>query len=346
MQIVNQIDQIMNPPKLPKALRSLKKKEKYIPASTNPIVELKALVGQHKQVTKWRTMLILGAGDRKLKTGEVSLCRLPADTRLEFSGERALDPKGKVGGLAGALGTKLAYIEKAMESELKKVPVYAQWLRGVHGVGVVTCAYLLADIDILKATKPSNLIRFCGLAVINGRLERPTAGAIRPYNLALRTRLFLTFPASMWKLGGKQTNKYLKIWKDKKHGLMSSDRVDRHGVDDVKKWTVAMGTKNVSVAGWAHSASWHTAARVFLEDLYIVWRALEGLPVWPDYHAAKLGYAHGGKICVDAPKALTIEDAIGLVGDVGGHAREVAEAIDEDDANVEDVDLDEEMMTP
>ena len=243
MDIAKKIDQTINVPKIPKALRLLKKKEKYIPASSNPVVELKTLVGQHKQITKWRTMLILGAGDRKLKTGETSLCRLPADTRLEFSGARALDPKGKVGGLAGILGTKITFIEKAMESELKKIPVYAQWLRGVHGVGVVTCAYLLADVDIQKATKPSNLIRFCGLAVINGRLERPTSGVRgedgikgkgvhRPYNLALRTRLFLSFPASMWKLGGKQTNKYLKIWKDKKHGLLSSERVDRHATDD------------------------------------------------------------------------------------------------------------------
>ena len=277
-----------------------------------------------------------------------------------------------------------------MESELKKIPVYARWLRGAHGIGVVTAAYLLADIDIHKATKPSSLVQFCGLAIINGQLERLTKGVERRYNLSLRTRLFLTFPASMWKLGGAYTccethkeskpkannaaaketfraqcracieckkterpngttNKYLKIWKDKKHGLLWSERVDRHGTGDIVKWTVAMGAKNVSARSWAHSASWHVAARVFLEDLYIVWRALEGLPVWPDYHAAKLGYSHGGKICVKEPKTMSAEEAISVVGDVGAHPLAVDEPAEDPAEDIDlvtgDIDLDEELTT-
>jgi hypothetical protein len=74
--------------------------------------------------------------------------------------------------------------------------------------------------------------------------------------------------------------------------------------------------------GHAHSYGWHKAADILLEDLYVVWRALEALPVWPSYYAAKLGYEHGGAP-VDkvegyfknaAPKMLTVEDAKRLVG--------------------------------
>jgi len=36
--------------------------------------------------------------------------------------------------------------------------------------------------------------------------------------------------------------------------------------------------------------------------------------VWPDYHAAKLGYSHGGKVCVSAPKTMMLEDALVCVG--------------------------------
>lgn len=74
---------------------------------------------------------------------------------------------------------------------------------------------------------------------------------------------------------------------------------------------------HVSARGFAHSYGWHKAADVFLEDLYTVWRAIEGLPVWPAFYAAKLsGYKHAsGKICVDAPTMLTLEEALELVGD-------------------------------
>lgn len=57
-----------------------------------------------------------------------------------------------------------------------------------------------------------------------------------------------------------------------------------------------------------------------LVQQHIVWRTLEGLEVWPSYYAAKLGYEHGGKISVNAPRKLTVEEAIALVGDFEGHA--------------------------
>lgn len=34
--------------------------------------------------------------------------------------------------------------------------------------------------------------------------------------------------------------------------------------------------------------------KVFLKDLWVAWRTLEGLPVTPDYAEAKLGLKHGG----------------------------------------------------
>ncbi len=39
--------------------------------------------------------------------------------------------------------------------------------------------------------------------------------------------------------------------------------------------------------------------------------------MWPSYYAAKLGYEHGGKVCVEAPKMITVDEALALVGNVG-----------------------------
>jgi hypothetical protein len=51
--------------------------------------------------------------------------------------------------------------------------------------------------------------------------------------------------------------------------------------------------------------------------MYTIARTLEGLPVWPSYLAAKLGYMHGGKICINEPKVLTLEEAKAAIGYVG-----------------------------
>ena len=88
----------------------------------------------------------------------------------------------------------------------------------------------------------------------------------------------------------------MQIWNDVKHRELSAGRTKAH----------------------SDSKGWHKAADVFLEDLYIVWRAMEGLDIWPSYYAAKLGYMHGGKISVNAPTRMTVEDALAVVGYVGG----------------------------
>ena len=45
---------------------------------------------------------------------------------------------------------------------------------------------------------------------------------------------------------------------------------------------------------YMHSKAWHKMVHLLLEDLYVVWRTIEGLPVWPSYYSAKMGYGHGG----------------------------------------------------
>src|SRR6185312_12045486 len=176
---------------------------------------------------------------------------------------------------------KAKTLESAMLSELKKIPVYKLFLSKVYGLGPVVSAYLISEIDIHRAVKPSALRRFCGLAVINGRLERRTKGTKSAYSSEMRVRLYQAF-GSMWKNAAKlkKTTKYLDIWINAKHRKMQL------AVDG----KINNGVREVSAKGYAHSYGWHKAADILIEDLYTVWRAIEGLEVWPSYYAAKLGY--------------------------------------------------------
>ena len=292
-------------PKVPKELKKLKPKKPIVPTYPNePDKELKHLVRQHKALTKTVVSFLNQSRDRKnRKTGELMPCLLPLDAQLVVQ-EVAQGP----------LAQQADRLEREMAATLKNVPFYNVFLKNVFGLGPVISAYICTEVDIHKAEKPSNLRRFCGLAVINGRLERPVKGQKNAFSSQMRTRLFQALTAMARNCAKSQkTTKYLAVWLGTKHRILSSARV----VDD-KLTVVREGkTSTVSAKGFAHSTGWHKAADVLLEDVYIVWRTLEGLPVWPSYYAAKLGYEHGGTIAVNAPKMLTLEEALETVGDVG-----------------------------
>jgi hypothetical protein len=201
-----------------------------------------------------------------------------------------------------------------MTRELKRVDVYQLFLSKVFGCGPVVSSYLIAMIRTDRLNKVSNLRRYCGYACDeSGRLERRSGGpkfdpqGVRTegtgtFNDDLRRCIWQMFSA-MWKNAAKKsekapygsTTKYLTRWREAKAGAL------------------AVGMPK----GKAHSKGMHKAADLFIEDLYTVLCALTGLPVWPSWYAMKLGFYHGGKVCVNQPKMLSVEEAITLVGNVG-----------------------------
>jgi hypothetical protein len=316
--------------------------------------------------------------DKKSRTtGETIPSRVPEDRKVEMAT------------VAKALSSDAKRLETLMLRELRKLPIYTLYLSRVFGLGAVVCAYLVALIDIHKAPKISNLRRFCGLAVINGRLERPTRGQKLGYCAELRTRLYQAM-SSMWKNAAKKTadrpngstSKYLEVWRGYKARMQHSERYDatrnvllsgrlcksesggsrasdisdanvgrderamaqeqvrhykseclepsesgEHGASERTRAN-AISAERPSTPGGSdkgrpgaraiiHATGWHKAADVLIEDLYVVWRAIDGLPVWPSYYAAKLGFNHGGSIAVNGPRMLTVDEALALVGNPG-----------------------------
>lgn len=285
-----------------KLTKAMKKTAPYVPANDDPTKELRRLVQEHVALTKASVAFTSTAsektrradlvnaetGEVMAKKGDVIPCRLPVDTQEAI---RAFaDEKLKKAAKA---------IESAMTKELRKVPLFKLFLSKVHGCGPVTAAYLVSMVDFTRCTKPSALKRYCGLAVFDGHREQPTKGQRLGFNQELKTRLWQMFALGVRMAGSKTPSKYMTIWTEKKHTLVTMR---------------GPGTADGKSLGWCDNTSRRKATDVFVEDLYIVGRALAGLPVWPSWYAKAMGYEHGGKVAVLAPKMLTVDEALEVVG--------------------------------
>lgn len=303
---------------LKKIEKKLKKKPTPV-ASENRYEALRRLASDHKAYTRKKIALLNTSTDRTFKkmneeTGKeekiVVPCRLQPPEIAQY------------GALADALDGRLDELEKAMTVQLKGLPIWDVFLSKIYCMGPKIAGPMLGTIDITKSRTPSSLRQFCGMAVHDGRADRPRRGEKLGYCAQMRTLLYI-WTATLQKCAAERgevskkgkpmkprpasSSKYLEIIRDVKHRELSA------GGDRAKP-------------SKAQRKAERKATDVFLEDLYIVWRALEGLPVWPSYYAAKLGYEHGGKISVNEPRMLTVDEALALVGDVGKREVEAAAA--------------------
>ena len=323
-----------------KRIERIAKRRDYVPSYEDSMKELRQLVSRHRALTRSVVSIANMAKDKKakvadprrgIKAGQTIKNLLPVEVRSLYK-DTAKKAKSQA-----------RVIEQHIEEQLVNFPIYTKWLCEVYGMGPVVCAYIVTSINVkvredrgLGATKPSNVIRYAGLAVINDKLERRSKARDEDgnakasgFNGDLRVRIYQAFCAMMKNVNkgrvprGEYTsvparsNKYLKIYVHARHSFLSRPNINRATmkmrVPDDKKG----GTKEVSARGAAHSYGWHKAMRVFLNDLYIVWRSLEGLPVWHDWYAMQRGYIHGGKMIQSEAELLTLEEAKNLVGDVG-----------------------------
>lgn len=242
---------------------------------------------------------------------------------------------------AAAQETQRAGVLRQIEKILVHFPLYSQFIKDVAGVGVACAGLLLANIDWTRCEKVSSLQQFCGMGVRvddegKGHAQRKQAGTPLDYREEIKTALWHCFAQSMVKAkdgrrvvdhvaedGTKvyatdedgneirtgneavQNSPYFRRMVEYKHRLLSSPRYrEEDNTFDGRK-----GGKAI-----VNNMAYRPAAQLFLEHLYILGRTLAGLGVWPSYEAVKLGYGHGGKVAVNAPKFLTLAEAFAAVG--------------------------------
>lgn len=178
--------------------------------------------------------------------------------------------------------------EKAILDALNHEPIWTEYLSNIRGVGPLMGGVILSEIDIHKARHASSLWKLAGLDVapnaegtMEGRSKKShhlipktyqdrdgntkeTVGIT--FNPFLKTKLVGVLADVFIKLGGD----YRKVYDGYKH------RLENH-----PNWSS-------KTKGHRHNAAKRYMIKIFLADLWVKWRKLEGLPITDPYSVAKL----------------------------------------------------------
>lgn len=179
-------------------------------------------------------------------------------------------------------------LTKVVEREVKSHPMWDAFFAGVKGCGPLMSAVCLAYFDPYKARHASSFWRYAGLDVqrdeTSGKMrgvgrwyteERPYISRdgdeqIRKsltYNPFLKTKLVGVLGSAFLRA---RDSYYGKVYYDYKNRL--DNRPD--GLSPIVK----------------HRMATRYAVKMFLRDMWVVWRELEGLEVTKPYEVAKLGH--------------------------------------------------------
>ena len=203
----------------------------------------------------------------------------------------------ELAGSDGRSGLEAQY-EKQIAERVKHTALWEKWLKDVKGCGPVMAAVILVSFDINIATTVSKLWQFSGNnpGMVRGkkrkgdeiivsdelvRGDRKTPGFVAPFNGWLRTKLNGVLAGSFIKA---QAPYALDYYYPYKHRLESMDwgNASKNPTD-----------KKRPKAGHQDKAAKRYMIKMFLRDLYVQWRTIEGLPVRAPYQEEYLGHKHG-----------------------------------------------------
>lgn len=187
----------------------------------------------------------------------------------------------------------LTTMEKEQFARLAKIvgefAIWKVFLHEVRGVGPAMAGVLLSEIDISVAKYPSSLWAYAGLDVAedgrgrskkkehlveveykNAKGEMDTRMSIT-FNPFLKTKLMGVLAGSFIRCG---ENKYEQIYRGYKHRLECDSRHDEKS------------------KGHRDTMAKRYMIKMFLVDLHMNWRGIEGYPVTVPYSEGKLGMVH------------------------------------------------------
>lgn len=177
------------------------------------------------------------------------------------------------------LGEHQSSFKKEAEKQLKRIELpIAEAIHNIHGIGPIGVAELITTIQIEKAQYPSSLWSYVGYAGPSS--ERHKKGVKGGGNKSLRTAMYNVGMGLIKAKNEDYTESYYRY----KERLENSQKTVKHGPS--KKET-AWADVN---PGRRHLAALRYMNKMFLADLWFVWRTLEGLPTPELYVNDKLGH--------------------------------------------------------
>lgn len=176
---------------------------------------------------------------------------------------------------------------RRLSTIVEEHPLWDAFFKDIRGVGGTMAGVILSEIDIEKAKYVSSIWKYAGLDVIDGEgrsrkkehLEETEyvdkEGEVKTkkgitFNPFLKTKLVGVLGSSFLRSGGK----YREVYDDYKNRIQNSEK---HS--DKSK-------------GHIHNMAVRYMVKMFLKDLYPVWKEIEGLEAHPTYQEAKLDHKH------------------------------------------------------
>ena len=291
--------------------------------------------------------------ERTAAGNQRGVTRTGAQQNLANMAARRVHPKAdKV--LESFIGITTAAIksaEAALEDALMPLGLVYQWLRSIPGVGMVAAAHILAHVDPYVATTVSKLWQYFGFnpgmvmgkkrvkaaayrenmgqvigkyvdadgvttdymvqTAIPIRADKRTKGFLCPYN-GLARRGLAGVVADTWIKN--KNNPYVRgFYYPYKNRLAHSDNLTREW--NAKTDTFDMVPWRDVSPGHRHAAARRYMMKMFLQDLYVVWRTQLGLEVRKPYAEEYLGKVHHGSTAFDnVPIVDDADDAELAVG--------------------------------
>lgn len=179
---------------------------------------------------------------------------------------------------------------KVLAMEVEKHPMWDGFFKDVRGCGPVMAGICLAYFDISKARHCSSVWKYAGLDVVYNGEKDSWEGRGRSHceereyidkdgNAA--TRRGLTYnPFVKTKLVGVLTSCFIRSAPDDKYNKIRIDYLNRlQNRPDCKEHTKLHLTRMAN----------RYMIKMFLRDMWVCWRTLEGYPVDEPYEVAKLG---------------------------------------------------------
>ena len=167
-------------------------------------------------------------------------------------------------------------LEKDIAKKVHELPLWSQYLVDVKGCGEMMTAVMVTEFDIVKWENVSKGWSFAGLAP--GK-DRKVKGQKCPYNQFLRAKLCGVLGSSFLKCNSP----YRTYYDNMKQRLESQGwGMDSKNPTDKKR----------PKAGHQHKAATRYMVKMFLKDLYVAWRTIEGLSVREPYQEEYLGHKH------------------------------------------------------
>lgn len=212
------------------------------------------------------------------------------------------------------LGETEKYFMRSFKPYNKEMPIYAQWMQHVKGIGPVLAAGIISVIEsensegvagIKKFDNPAKLWAYCGLHVDpeTGLAVRRKKGVKSNWSSFMKT-LIWKVGESFVKCGGpyreeydkyrariieRETNKGNIVWKKNMtsgkwsavHHPEAMKKPPKFEGDGVPEWTV----------GRIHAMAKRYASKLFLAHMWEVWRTLEGLSIRTPYSHEYQGHS-------------------------------------------------------